>query len=387
MFKYLFIVLLIFGIGDLLGVATKAKISAVFVVMLLFLVGFLTGVLPEDIIDQAGLTDLGKWSAGFIIFHMGTMINLKELADEWRTVLTSIIAMLVVIVAAFIVSPIIGKQSALVSIPVLNGGIVATQIMTQAALDRGFQMAAAFGTIVYAVQKFCGTPFASYFGTKEAKLELEKFRQNKVTVKTGEEPVVQKVEPDTFYTRNKKYYGNFTNLAIAGTFVYLGSLIQQATGVSLSIWCLLLGAIVSQLGLVPPRIMDEARASGLLNMAMFASIIPSLANIDIQQLGQLSIQTGVLFISTMVVLYIAFGVLPLWKIIGSKNLALGVSAGQLLGFPATYLIANEIATAVAETEEEREFVMDFITPKFVVSGLATVTSFSILIAGIFEGLL
>lgn len=148
-----------------------------------------------------------------------------------------------------------------------------------------------------------------------------------------------------------------------------------------------LGAIVSQLGLVPPKILDDAKASGLINMAAFASIIPSLADISLAQLGELSVQTAVLFAATMVVLYISFSVLPLWKIIGSKNMALGVSAGQLLGFPATYLIANEIATAVAETDDEKQAILDVITPKYVVSGLATVTSLSIIMAGIFEGLL
>lgn len=388
MFLYLFIVLAIFGIGDILGVFTKAKLSSVFVVMLLFLVGFMSGFLPDDTIEQAGLSQIGRWCTGFIVFHMGTMINMKELANEWRTVVTSIIAMVVVILAAIIVIPVIGRDSALVSIPILNGGIVATQIMTTAAMDKGLALAAAMGTIVYAVQKFCGTPFASYFGTKEAEIVVKNFREKNLAIAEGrleEEVVVSKKQ--TFYEKHKKYYGAFTNLGITGFFVYIASLIGDVTGISLSIWALFLGAIVSQLGVVPPRIMDDAKASGLLNMAAFASIIPSLASISLEQLGSLSLQVVALFASTMVVLYISFSVLPLWKIIGSKNMALGVSAGQLLGFPATYLIANEIATAVAETDDEKQAILDVITPKYVVSGLATVTSLSIIMAGIFEGLL
>lgn len=68
MFLYLFIVLAIFGIGDFLEVFTKAKLSSVFVVMILFLIGFMTGILPADIIEQAGLSQIGKWSIGFIVF-------------------------------------------------------------------------------------------------------------------------------------------------------------------------------------------------------------------------------------------------------------------------------------------------------------------------------
>ena len=236
MFLYLFIVLAIFGIGDFLEVFTKAKLSSVFVVMILFLIGFMTGILPTDIIEQAGLSQIGKWSIGFIVFNMGTMINLKELAKESRTVITSIIAMLVVVLAGFAVMPIIGRDSAIVSIPILNGDIVATQIMTAAAMEKGMAMAAAMGTIVYAVQKFCGTPFASYFGTQEAKLIIDDFRKNKLAIERGEiqEEVITKNE--TFYDRHKKYYGNFTNLAITAFFVYIASVIGDITGISLSIW-------------------------------------------------------------------------------------------------------------------------------------------------------
>ena len=49
-FFYLFISLLIFAIGDMLGVLTKAKLSSVFVALVLFYVGFVTGIIPPDII-------------------------------------------------------------------------------------------------------------------------------------------------------------------------------------------------------------------------------------------------------------------------------------------------------------------------------------------------
>lgn len=388
MYFYLFIVVAIFAIGDLMGVLTKAKVSSVFVVMMLFLGGFMSGVIPADIIDQAGLTQIGRWSAAFIIFHMGTMINMKELINEWRTVVTAIISMLVAVMAIFAVIPIIGAPAAYVSIPIVNGGIVATQIMTAAATEKGLALVAALGTIVYATQKFFGTPFASYFGMKEAAIIVDDFRKNKELIAKGQAPkAAEVVIKNTFYERNKKFYGNFVNLGITALFAWISSELGKATPVSYSIWALLLGAVVCQLGLVPEKILDVAKSSGLLNMAVFASIIPSLASIKLEDIGTLSFQIIVIFGVTMVALYLAFGVLPLWKIIGSKNLALGVSVAQLLGFPATYLISNEIAVAASETDEEREAIMDAIMPKYVVAGLATVTSISILMAGIFEKLL
>ena len=123
MTKYLFIVLLCFAIGDFFGVFTKAKVSSVFVIFMIFLAGFMTGVFPKDIIDQAGLTAFSRWSACFVIFSIGSQINLLQLKKEWRVVIMSMVAMVVALIGVLIIVPLIGRESALVSIPIVNGGI------------------------------------------------------------------------------------------------------------------------------------------------------------------------------------------------------------------------------------------------------------------------
>ncbi|MBO7173884.1 MAG: hypothetical protein J6V64_06120, partial [Burkholderiaceae bacterium] len=158
----------------------------------------------------------------------------------------------------------------------------------------------------------------------------------------------------------------------------------KMTGISYSIWALVLGAVVGSTGYLPRDILSHGKISGFMNMAVFAAIIPSLAKIQIGDLLSLSISTIAIFVVTFATLYICFAILPLWKIQGSKNVALSVAAGQLLGFPATFLIANEVAQAAAENEQEKQVVLNAIMSKFLVAGFATVTSFSIIFAGIFE---
>ena len=85
--------------------------------------------------------------------------------------------------------------------------------------------------------------------------------------------------------------------------------------------------------------------------------------------------------------FLFFYIQPFWKLLGSRNLAMGVSVGQLLGFPATYLIVNEVAKAVGENDGEIQYISDHLMPKYLVSGFATVTSCSVIMAGIFQGLL
>lgn len=382
---YLFICMLIFGIGDILGTYTKAKLSSVFVSLILFLILFLTNAIPRDIIEQAGLTQIGKWASPLLIFHMGTMINVRDLLEEWKTVIIAILSMIVVAIAMYIIMPILGKENSIVSIPILHGGIVATKIMADKANSLGTDagsLAAALGAILYAVQKFVGAPFASYFGLKEAKLLLEEYR------KTGINPNSKKskntTKKITFSDKYSNYYGNFTCFAIASFFGYLAGVLQEKTGISYSIWALVFGIVLTFLGVVPEKILDKAKASGLLNMAVFASIIPSLAKVKLEQLTSLGFNIILIFVITMVFLFLFMYILPLYKINGSRNLTLGISVCQLLGFPATFLVSNEIAKAISQNEEEQKIVMDLIMPKYVIAGITTVTCISIITAGIME---
>lgn len=386
MFFYLFICLLFFGVGDLLGALTKAKVSSVFVSLFLFLIAFMADWIPDDIVKSAGLAELGRWSVLFIVFSMGTTINFKELLAEWRTLLTAVLSMIFVMLSALVMIPLVGYEETIVSIPVINGGIVATQIMTNAAMEQGMTMAAALGTIVYAVQKFFGTPFASSFGLREARAVLEEYRRTGVKPVVPGRPESGEAKP-TFYERNKKYYGQFVLLAITAFFAWISHVLGQWSGLSATIWALILGAAVSCTGMLPTNILKQANSAGIFNVAVFATIIPSLAKIRPEDLLTLGYATVVMFVITFLVLFLFFYILPFWKILGSRNLAMGVSAGQLLGFPATYLIVNEVAQAVAENEDERQVVTDRLMPKYLVSGFATVTSLSVIAAGFFEALL
>lgn len=381
---YFFIVMLVYGMGDFLGVITKAKISSVFVVMFTFLILFMTGIFPADIIDRAGLSSMASMSAALLIFHMGTTINLKQLINEWRTVVTAILSMIVVAIVVLLLSPIIGYENAIVAIPVLNGGIISTQIMSEAAMEAGLVVPAALATILYAVKKFAGSYPASMLGVREAEDVLAKYRAN------PDDPMFADTSNSTtngrvgFADRNQKYFTDFVCIMITVFFgwvsVVLGTLIPQ---VNMSIWALVLGAVLSYFNLVPARILDKGKSTGIISVLTYAVIIPSLANINLEQLADLAFQIVVILAVTIIALIVFFTVLPGYKIIGSKPLAAGVSLTQYLGFPATFLISNEVAKAVTDDPKEQEIVLNRIMPSYVVGGMTTVTVFSIVIAGIF----
>ncbi|WP_294148988.1 permease [uncultured Clostridium sp.] len=391
MTKYLFIVLLCFAIGDFFGVFTKAKISSVFIIFMIFLGGFMSGIFPKDIIDQAGLTEFSRWSACFIIFSIGSQINLAQLKKEWRVVIMSLVAMAVALVGVLVIIPFIGRESALVSIPIVNGGINATQIMTEGALEKGLTTAAALGAFIYAIQKFVGTIPASYFGRQEGFLLVNEYREKKsqgIDLLKGLEDVSSESDDanghkQTFFQKHKKYYTDYTCLAITACGGFLSYLVAAHTpGINYGIWALIFGCGANCLGLIPTRILNYGNSMGIVMMAMFADIIPALANVNLGNIAQIGFQTVLVFAAVLIFSVFCLRVLPLWKIVGSKNKAMGCAMAQLLGFPATQLIVNEVALAVSETEEEKNYVITKLTPAFVVSGFVSVTSLSIIIAGV-----
>lgn len=177
---------------------------------------------------------------------------------------------------------------------------------------------------------------------------------------------------------------HFTCLTITGLFCWVAFVLGKNTGIAASIWALILGCVAGCTGMLPKNILKHANSAGIFNAACFATIIPSLARITPSDLVHLGIATAILFAVVLVTLYLFFYVLPFWKILGSKNVAMGVAVCQLLGFPATYLIVNEVAQAVGQTEEERRIISDRLMPKYLVAGFTTVTSLSVIAAGIFE---
>ncbi len=373
----------IFAFGDILGVATKAKVSSVFIALLIFMLGFMFNIIPDDIIAKSTLDVIAVWAAGYIVFHMGTMINLKQLALEYRTVLITLISMVVAGLAMLVLIPFVGNNFAIGSIPVLNGGIIATKVIADKALEIGAKDVAAFVAILYAIQKFVGAPIASYFGLKEARILLETYRAEKPTVKKVEQSMTTKV---MFYQKYSKYFTDFVCIAIAALFVLisfkLSAIVKPFVDIHYTIFALILGATVGYLGLVPPKILEKGKSNGLLSVAVFASIIPSLAKVTLDDLVKFSGYLVLVFATFLVLTYIVFYILPTWKIIGSKNIAMGIAMGQLLGFPATYLISQEIAKAITDDADEQEYIMEMVGARYVVAGFASVTTFSVITAGI-----
>lgn len=225
MWTSLLIVLAVFALGDVISILTKARISSLFVIMMTFLILFLTHTIPPDIVKRAGLGTLGPIAIGMLLVNMGSSVDVRMLKREWRSVAGSIISMIIAVVSCLAMIPLIGRENALASAPVINGGVIATNTMVAAALEKGLPLTAALAAFLYATQKFVGTLPASYFGLRAARRYLADFRRAKKDDPTfvfASQRAENNPRRQTFAERHGRHYTAYICLFIGALCSYVG---------------------------------------------------------------------------------------------------------------------------------------------------------------------
>ena len=82
----LLVIAIVYAIGDFVSYKTKAVFSMLFVSGVLFLLGIWTFI-PNSIFDDAQIFNLAIAFVPMLMVHMGTLMKLVELKEEWKTVL------------------------------------------------------------------------------------------------------------------------------------------------------------------------------------------------------------------------------------------------------------------------------------------------------------
>ena len=378
----------IFAIGDIVSVKTKSILSMLFVSSVILLVGFWVG-LPTTIFDDAALLSIGSILIAFLITHMGTLMSFKDLKAQWKTVVIAMGAVAGIGVFLFLVgSPLLGKEYAIAAAPPVSGGVVAAIMMGEAAKAKGLESLAVFATLIVVVQGFFGFPVASILLGKEARRIRDEFRSNGDVIKSetataatseaglGEKPKLIPPLPKHLQTP----YVLLAKLGIVAVISFqLSHLINDI--INPNVMCLIVGVAARELGFLEEDVMSKANAFGLAMVSLMAIIFSNLTQATPQMLASLLLPLIGSLVLSLIGIVLVCTVLS--KILGySKEMAISIGVSALFGFPGTFVISNEVAQAVGETEEERDAILGEILPKMLVAGFMTVTISSVILAGV-----
>ena len=379
-------------IGEVVSTVTKAWIPSVFVTAIVMLVGYWT-VFPHELVSDSKLIPFGSTLGIYLLItHMGTVISLKQLKAQWKTIVVCLSGLAGMCVLAWFICPLfMDKTLVIAGLPPLTGGIIAATTMQTAAANAGLEVAAVFAITMYCVQGFAGYPITAVCLQVEGKRLLKEFRDGgSVPVALAENPMAMVDEPDRktlIPPVPKKFDSAVVTLIKLGIVAWFATLLGGVSfpfigKISGAIWALVLGVIFTTLGFLDRNSLNRANSYGIVMFALMMYVFDGLKDCTPEMLVSIIVPMLVLIVIGVFGMAVAsFVIAKVLKMSFPLAFANGLTA--LYGFPCDAIITESTCKSLAQTDDEFNFLMSKMFPSMIVGGFVTVTITSVFIAGAF----
>ena len=379
-------------IGEVVSTVTQAWIPSVFVTAIVMLVGYWT-VFPHELVSDSKLIPFGSTLGIYLLItHMGTVISLKQLKAQWKTIVVCLSGLAGMCVLAWFICPLfMDKTLVIAGLPPLTGGIIAATTMQTAAANAGLEVAAVFAITMYCVQGFAGYPITAVCLQVEGKRLLKEFRDGgSVPVALAENPMAMVDEPDRktlIPPVPKKFDSAVVTLIKLGIVAWFATLLGGVSfpfigKISGAIWALVLGVIFTTLGFLDRNSLNRANSYGIVMFALMMYVFDGLKDCTPEMLVSIIVPMLVLIVIGVLGMAVAsFIIAKVLKMSFPLAFANGLTA--LYGFPCDAIITESTCKSLAQTDDEFNFLMSKMFPSMIVGGFVTVTITSVFIAGAF----
>ena len=381
--------------GEWVDKLTHAWVPSVFVTAILMLLGYWF-VLPYNLITDSVLLPFGATLGLFLLLvHMGTVLSLKQLMMQWRTIVICLAGLVGMCTACWFLCPLFMDRTLMITgLPALTGGIVAATIMQQAAAKAGLVTAAVFAITIYCVQGFAGYPLTAVCLKTYGKQQLKLFRPGKITMSEADKHAVENANAAVGVSHAKtilpqlpaQFDTTVVKLGKLGFVAWLATLAGSATGISGAIWALVFGVIFCTIGFLDRDALNKANSYGICMFALMMFIFDGLKDCTQEMLlsiiGPMFILIIIGVVGMAIIAFIAARILHI-----SFYLAFANGLTALYGFPPNIIITESTCDSLATSPEEKEFLMSRMFPSMLVGGFVTVTITSVVLAGTFASFL
>lgn len=383
----------VYVIGEWVSTATKAWVPSVFVTAVVLLIGYWT-VLPKELVTEAGLIPFANTIGIYLLItHIGTIISLKQLMQQWKTVVICLVGLGGMLAIGYFVAPMfMDKTLVIAGLPPLTGGIVAATTMSDAAKNAGLTVASVFAIAMYCVQGFAGYPLTALCLQKEGQRLLKEYRSGNVVLTDKEKEEMASIgmtaiadDSDVKKLLPKlpdKWNSAVVMLGKLGFVAWIASQLGMHTPVSGVIWALVLGIVATTIGFLESNLLNRANSYWILMFALMMYVFDGLKNCTPAMLKTIIGPMVILIIIGVIGMAITvFIISKVLKISFPLAFANGLTA--LYGFPCDAIITEATCNALGQTEEEKSYLMSKMFPSMIIGGFVTVTITSVLIAGVF----
>lgn len=401
------LVLAFIAVGEIVSLWSRARIPALLIAMLVAFVLTKVGIIPPDVVTTSTLVGLGTLIGPPLVVHMGTLMPLSVIRKQWRAVLISVAGMVVGVgLVLAIVSPLFGFQYSVAGSGPLAGGIVSTALTTQGLTQKEVPSAIlVVPTLVLMLQALPAMPLANQLLRRYA-LQL---RRSGLVPETVSSDTVASPEniavhgaavsdetdssaimgprqrtlvtwPDSLL--NNQLFLLFLVL-LAGTGAYY---LGVWTGISYSIWALVLGIGLAAVGILPDKVMERGNSFGLAMAATIGLVISPLLGASMSDILASLVPVVAILLIGMTGILIGGAVMT--KLVGwNPRLGMAVALTAMFGFPADFLMVQEVARSTGRDDDERNAIRDKLLPPMLIGGFTSVSAGSVVIASILVGLL
>ena len=382
------IVLGFIAIGELVSIWSKARVPSLLVAMLGIFIFAKIGIVPETVIDDSMLVQVYTILVAPLLFHMGTLIPLRVMLKQWRSVVIALSGMVVAVGLVFlIIAPIFGFETSVAGSGPLAGGIVATSLTTEGLTASGAASAIiVLPALVLMLQSLPSMPMTNFLLRRYAKNLRDSGELHELAAAhtEGEAEAATKkklVTLPAFLVDNQLFM--LFLILVGGS---IATLLAVPTHIPSSILALILGIAATAIGLSPDKAMERSNSFGVAMSGVIAIVMAPLVSASVQDVINAFLPTiSILIVGGIGIVaggYIATKLLR-WK----APLGMSVALTAMYGFPADYLLTNEVARSIARDEDEKEALLNVMLPPMLVGGFTSVSSGSVIIASVLVGML
>lgn len=363
--------------GEWLSIVSRARVPMLLTAMVGFMILTWTGIFPTDLLKSSQFATLGAILIGPAIVHMGTLIPMKVLKEQYRAVVISLMGLVAAGALIFTFIPLLFDfETAVAGMGPISGGIVAMIITTERLAELNLNSVIIIPALIVAFQGVIGMPLALNFMRKYAKRIIEKMDDGtfvQMNTSALDEEDSKKLGP----IRSSMTLRLFL-VFVAGA---VGTVLGVLTPIHYSLWCLAFGIIGAKIGFLEQNSLVKANSFTLTMLGIIFVVIGSMADVSPQDvLNQLPAVAAIIILGTV---GIALG-----GYIGSKMVkwdpyqGMPVALTALFGFPADYLLCEEVARSTARNKEEEKNIFNQLLTPMLIGGFTTVTIASVVIAGV-----
>lgn len=330
------IVCVCYVIGEWVADISKAWIPSVLVTAILFLIGYWT-VFPATLNDDTGLASFAS-TIGVLMFitHIGTVISLKQLIEQWKTVVVCLVGL-------------------------------------------------------------AGYPITALCLHAEGKRLIKEWRSGSLNLSEAEIAKMKTIGLSTIGDDSDikkpippipdKFNTPVLIIGKVALSVWISSLVGQLIPqIPTIVWCLIISVILTRLGFLDTSSLSRANTYTIFMFAAMLSVFSGLKDCTPHMLKTLIGPMLIMIIIGVVGMAIAaFVIAKIFKMSFPLALANGLTA--LYGFPCDAIITESTCNSLTEDPDERGYLMSKMFPSMVVGGFVTVTITSVIFAGYFAQLL